>query len=122
MAESKIKGHTPTELSSSEYTFTPASGYEWPVVQIIELQPDVFYVHLNVYGNYAKNSMTEVGEMRIRGRTPYPNQLIGKIMHGNITNTASGQWLSTAGVRVIYDSGDALTNVQVNLDGVVVLH
>lgn len=122
MAESKITRHTPTELTSSEYTVTPASGYTWSVVKIIELQPDVFYVHLNVCGEYPKNSTTVVGEMRIRGRTPYPNQLIAKIGIPDGFRTASGQWLSTAGLRIIYDSGDTLTNVQANVDGVVILN
>lgn len=122
MAESKITRHTPTLLSSSEYTFTPTSGYSWDSFQILELQPDVFYVHFNVTGNYSKNSVTEVGELRIRGRAPYANQLHCKIGVSGGSRTASAQWLTGGGVRIFYDSGDALTGVTANVDGVVVLN
>lgn len=117
MAESKITRHTPTLLSSSEYTFTPASGYSWDGFQILELQPDVFYVHFNITGNYSKNSVTDVGEFHIRGRSPYSNLLHCKIS----SSTALAQWLTGSMVRIFYDSGDALTGATAFVNGVVVL-
>lgn len=121
MATSTIHMDKPIEVLQNDIEITPATGYTWATPVVLELTRNVYYVHLNITGDYPASSISVLGNMKIKGKTPFANQLLCGIgQPGGPRIPAVGQWLLSGDLRIFNSTNTVTTNEPAFIDGIVV--